>query len=143
VRTHRPAIRTARNLYAPVLLTPESEHWFAQNFSLFLEAYDYTALMAMPYLEEAPSARQWLEEVAELVAAYPNGLEKTLFEIQTWDWRSGRALNDEELAAHLDLLLNRGARHIAYYPDDFITGHPTLEMLRSRLSVNGYAALIE
>jgi biofilm PGA synthesis lipoprotein PgaB len=99
--------------------------------------------MAMPYLEEAPSARQWLEEVAELVAAYPNGLEKTLFEIQTWDWRSGRALNDEELAAHLDLLLNRGARHIAYYPDDFITGHPTLEMLRSRLSVNGYAALIE
>ena len=143
VRAHRPAIRTARNLYAPVLLEPESEQWFAQNFARFLDAYDFTALMAMPYLEEAQNPRRWLERVVQQVSEYPLGLEKTLFELQTYDWQRGEALSERELATHIDLLLDSGARHIAYYPDDFISGRPRLEMLRSRLSVNDYAALIE
>jgi biofilm PGA synthesis lipoprotein PgaB len=142
-RRHRPAIKTARNLYAPVVLTPESESWFAQNFALSLEAYDYTALMAMPYLEGAATPERWLKRLVETVASYPNGLDRTLFELQTFDWRSGRRLSDAELAAHFDLLLYNGVRHIAYYPDDFLNDAPSLETLRSRLSINAYAALQE
>jgi biofilm PGA synthesis lipoprotein PgaB len=142
-RWHRPAIKTARNLYAPVVLTPESENWFAQNFALSLEAYDYTALMAMPYLEGAAAPDRWLKRVIDTVASHPNGLDRTLFELQTFDWRSGRRLSDTELATHLDLLLYNGVRHIAYYPDDFLNDKPALETLRSRLSLNAYAALQE
>jgi biofilm PGA synthesis lipoprotein PgaB len=143
VRRFRPAIKTSRNLFAPAVLNPESEAWFAQNFEKFLAAYDYTALMAMPFLEGVNRANPWLERLVVRVAAHPNGIAKTLFELQTIDWRTGRRLSKKELAAQLDTLLYRGARHIAYYPEDFATDHPDLAMLRSRLSVNTYAALQE
>ncbi|HEY5647073.1 MAG TPA: poly-beta-1,6-N-acetyl-D-glucosamine N-deacetylase PgaB [Pseudomonadales bacterium] len=143
VKRFRPAIRTARNVYAPVLLSPDAERRFAQSYGRFLEAYDYTALMAMPYLEGAADPGRWLKRVVETVARHPNGLDRTLFELQTVDWHTGIRLPDEELARHLDVLLYSGARHIAYYPDDFLNGRPALETLRSRLSNNAYVALPE
>ena len=97
----------------------------------------------MPYLEGANSPDRWLRGVLNAVTQYPDGLEKTLFEVQTVDWRTGEKISERDLAAHLDLLLYSGARHIAYYPDDFLKGQPTLEMLRSRLSTNAYVALQE
>ena len=54
-----PRIKTARNLYAEPLLNPASEAWFAQNPDDFLDAYDWTAPMAMPYMEKCRRARNW------------------------------------------------------------------------------------
>ena len=51
-----PRIKTARNLYAEPLLNPASEAWFAQNPDDFLDAYDWTAPMAMPYMEKCRRA---------------------------------------------------------------------------------------
>ena len=52
-----PRIKTARNLYAEPLLNPASEAWFAQNPDDFLDAYDWTAPMAMPYMEKVPAGQ--------------------------------------------------------------------------------------
>jgi len=143
LRRYEPGLRTARNLYARPVLEPASEAWFAQNLRLFIDHYDYAALMAMPHLEGAPAPRRWLTRLLEAVRARPDGLARVVFELQTRDWNTGRPIPDDELAAKLDLLLDGGARHLAWYPDDFVTGHPGLSMLRSRVSLATHPAVLE
>ncbi len=143
LRRHQPALVTARNLYARVVTDPESERWFAQSLALFLTSYDYTAVMAMPLLEQAQNPVDWLTALAARIAREPRGMERTLFEVQTVDWRTGTRLDARTLARHLDALLDAGAHHIAWYPDDFVGGHPDLRLLRSRLSLSHHPAMLE
>lgn len=135
LRRHQPALETARNLYARPVLEPASEAWFAQHLAEFLQHYDYTALMAMPHLEGADRPLRWLRRLVRRVAEHPAGLERTVFELQTVDWRSGRPLTAAEFARKAETLLNAGARHVAWYPDDFVAGNPPLPVIRSTLSL--------
>lgn len=143
LRRHQPALVTARNLYARPVTDPVSERWFAQNLNAFLTAYDYTAVMAMPYLEGAERPERWLDKLVNTISRHPQGLSRTVFEVQTVDWQTGEPLADAVLAEHLDLLFAAGVRHVAWYPDDFISGHPELAMLRSRVSLADHPALAE
>ncbi|MEQ8484532.1 MAG: poly-beta-1,6-N-acetyl-D-glucosamine N-deacetylase PgaB [Pseudomonadales bacterium] len=141
LRRHQPMLETARNLYARPVLDPASEAWFAQDLAEFLQHYDYTALMAMPHLEGADQPLRWLKTLVRRVAEYPGGLERTLFELQTVDWRSGRPLPAAEFARKAETLLNAGARHVAWYPDDFVAGNPPLPVIRSILSLADHPAV--
>jgi len=141
LRRWQPSLRTARNLYARVLEQPESEQWFAQNFDAFLQAYDYTAVMTMPYLEQVEHPQGWLKKMIGLVASREDALQRTVFHLQTRDWRANRRVSNRTLRHQFDLLLRSGALNIAYYPDDFLGNHPDLRMVRSRLSINAHPAL--
>lgn len=137
-----PQIKTARNMYAEPILHPESEAWFAQNLDDFLETYDWTAPMAMPWMENVPKdgADAWLDSLVDKVAEHPGALNKTVFEIQGRDWRptaegedSGHV--DSALMAHwLKRIQLRGARSFGYYPDDFTQNQPRLEVIRPAIS---------
>ncbi|MET3495525.1 poly-beta-1,6-N-acetyl-D-glucosamine N-deacetylase PgaB [Variovorax boronicumulans] len=135
----RPALETARNLYARPVLEPASEQWFAQNYENALAAYDYVGLMAMPRMEgEARSPAQsdaWLARLARRAADTPRGLDGTVFELQARDWRSGQPVPDEELARQWTLLQRAGIRHLGYYPDDFLNNQPSLDVVRRAISV--------
>jgi biofilm PGA synthesis lipoprotein PgaB len=138
VRVYRPSVKTARNLYANVVLDPKSERWFAQNFEKFLQSYDFTAVMAMPFMEGAEDDRAWLHKLAEKVKKIPNGAKKSLFELQSFDWRTGtpvpsKRLKEEMVSLQLDAILNYG-----YYPDDFLKNHPEKEVLYPEMSRNSY-----
>ncbi|MDH4230320.1 MAG: poly-beta-1,6-N-acetyl-D-glucosamine N-deacetylase PgaB [Nitrospirota bacterium] len=133
-RVWRGSLATARNLYAPVALDAGSEAWFAQSLPLFLNHYDYTAVMAMPYMEQADHPERWLRKVVAAVAAHPGGLEKTVFELQSVDWRNGQPIPATTLARQLALLAAGGARHMGYYPDDFPRGLPQAGPLQPLLS---------
>jgi poly-beta-1,6-N-acetyl-D-glucosamine N-deacetylase len=135
VREYRPAAASARNLYARVVLEPESEAWFAQDFARSLDHYDHTAVMAMPYMEGARNATAWLDRLVDRVAAEPGGLAGTVFELQSVDWRIARPVPGQELAGWMRQLERRGAIHFGYYPDDFIRGLPELDPVREALSV--------
>ncbi len=135
VRRFRPEARSARNLYARVVLEPESEEWFAQNFPRSLEHYDHTAVMAMPYMENARRAWPWLSQLVDRVADHPGGLAGTVFELQAVDWRTPAPIPTAELVEWTTRLEQAGAIHFGYYPDDFIQGHPDLWSIRSALSV--------
>ncbi|MEQ9451777.1 MAG: poly-beta-1,6-N-acetyl-D-glucosamine N-deacetylase PgaB [Pseudomonadales bacterium] len=141
LRDWQPGLKTARNLYAQVVLDPASEAWWAQNFSLFLERYDYTALMAMPYLEQASNPRAWLSRLRRKVSKLDPDYARTVFHLQTRDWRTQSPIPDKELAAKFAQLLGHGVRHIAYYPDDFYNNQPALRVVRKHLSVNSFPAL--
>jgi biofilm PGA synthesis lipoprotein PgaB len=135
VREFQPRLVTARNLYARPLMEPASEAWFAQNYQQALAAYDYTAVMAMPYMEEVENPQEWLAEMARKVAATPNGMAKTIFELQARDWRDGKPVPDETLAKQWSMLHRMGVRHLAWYPDDFLNDQPGLAVSRNALSV--------
>lgn len=138
VRYYRPAIKTARNIYARVVLEPESEVWFSQSFDVFLDNYDYTAIMAMPYMENAENDKRWLEHLVDHVSIIPGALDKTVFELQTIDWRDSRPVDSATLFSQMRLLQNNGAYNFGYYPDDFILDHPDINIIRPAMSLSTY-----
>jgi biofilm PGA synthesis lipoprotein PgaB len=142
VRQIRPALLTARNLYAPLMLDPQSSAWFAQDYDKFLTAYDYTAVEAMPRMEKIADndSHDWLSKLVAIGAERPHGMAHTIFELQTVDWNlaaegKDRAISDDTLGAEMRLLTKQGAVNFAYYPDDFVTDTPKLELLRKDFSL--------
>ncbi len=133
--TFNAPLKTARNLYAAPVVDPAAQDWYAQSLPAFLQAYDFTALMAMPYLESAKSPRRFLESLVAAVAAQPRGLARTVFELQARDWRSERRVPDGELTGWIRVLELAGARNIGYYPDDQHADAPRLRRLVPAFSV--------
>jgi biofilm PGA synthesis lipoprotein PgaB len=145
-RIYRSPLLTARNLYAPVMLNPQSSAWFAQDYDKFLSAYDYTAVEAMPRMEKIADgeAPDWLKKLVVAGAGRPDGLRRTIFELQTVDWSLAakgeeRAIPPETLGAQMRLLARQGALNIGYYPDDFVTDTPKAELLHKDFSLQTYA----
>ena len=134
-RQFRPQLRTARNLYALPVLQQESEEWYAQSLKGFLAHYDVVALEAMPFMEEAKEPDEWLAKLAERVKAEPEGLKKTLFELQSVDWRTHKAVDSGVLQRQIGLLRKIGVQHLGYYPDDVFNDQPKLELLQQFFAV--------
>lgn len=143
-KQHGPQIVTVRNMYALPALKPESEEWFAQNLDDFLQAYDWTAVMAMPLMEGVASSQaiDWLGELVQAVARHPEGLRRTIFEVQAVDWEAKgsapREIKSEQIAQWLNALSAQGARHVGYYPDDFVRNHPEMNVIRPEITTNWY-----
>jgi len=129
-------LKTARNMYASVVMEPHSVAWFAQSMEVFLQHYDYTAIMAMPYMENAKDPEQWLITLVDKISKIPGALDKTIFELQSVDWRISQAVPAADIAEHMRLLQSHGAKHYGYYPDDFIKGHPAIEVIRPAFSLS-------
>ncbi|MBU0620228.1 MAG: poly-beta-1,6-N-acetyl-D-glucosamine N-deacetylase PgaB [Gammaproteobacteria bacterium] len=138
VRRYQPRLKTARNIYAEVVLNPKSEEWFAQSFPVFLDSYDYTALMAMPFMENAQDPQSWLETLVDVVARQPNGLKKTLFELQSVDWRNSQPVDSRVMAGQMIFLQKHGALNFGYYPDNFLNDSPRLDIIRPAFSLQEF-----
>ena len=137
-RRYQGSIKTARNLYARTVMEPQAQVRFAQSLPDFLLAYDYTALMAMPFLEGAAKADVWFDTLVRDVAARPGGLTKTVFELQSVDWNTRKPVPALELAAQMQRLQRLGAVNIGYYPDDFISDRPALAAIKPALSLQNF-----
>jgi biofilm PGA synthesis lipoprotein PgaB len=139
VREYRPAAKTARNLFAPAALdAAHADERFAQDYGAFLRHYDYVAVMAMPYLEEAADPRRFYERLAAAALRFDPGGTRTLFELQTVDWHGARPVPAREIRDTLRLLQSLGIRNLAYYPDDYVRGQPDLDELRQGLSLAAF-----
>ncbi|MBS0308086.1 MAG: poly-beta-1,6-N-acetyl-D-glucosamine N-deacetylase PgaB [Proteobacteria bacterium] len=134
LRQYQPTLLTARNLYAQPVLDPASEDWYAQTLPDFLAHYDFTAVMAMPYMEGATDPTQWLNQLIAKVKAVPGALGKTVFELQSRDWRNGQAIPAATLVSQLRQLHAQGARHLGYYPDDFHANAPDESIIAPAIS---------
>ncbi|WP_460837513.1 poly-beta-1,6-N-acetyl-D-glucosamine N-deacetylase PgaB [Noviherbaspirillum agri] len=138
LREYQPQLLTARNLYAQPVLEPASEEWYAQRLRDFLAAYDYTAVMAMPFMEGAPNPAKWYAQLLAKVKAQPDGLRKTIFELQSRDWKTGKPIPAKTLVAHSRQLRLSGARHWGYYPDDFHQNQPDEAVIKPAISVETF-----
>ncbi|MDD2698427.1 MAG: poly-beta-1,6-N-acetyl-D-glucosamine N-deacetylase PgaB [Arcobacteraceae bacterium] len=133
VRNEQPGLKTARNLYAQVALNKNAEEWYAQSLSQSIKHYDYTAIMAMPYMEQADNHKEFYEQIVNNVKQEECGLERTVMELQTVDWRKNdEPISSEELSNTMKDLYDLGVNHIAYYPDNLFKNIPnTVQMEHS------------
>lgn len=138
VRRFQPRLLTARNIYAEVVLNPESEEWYAQSLPDFLQHYDYTAIMAMPYMENALQPMPWLKNLVSKISIQPNALAKTVFELQSVDWRYSRPVDSQDLAGQMKLLQSLGANNFGYYPDNFLQDVPKFEIIKPVFSLQDF-----
>ena len=132
-------LKTARNLYAGVVMQPESEKWFAQNLPLFAKHYDYVAVMAMPYMEadhplSREQARDWLKKLAKRVSKEVPP-EKTVFELQARNWNVQKPIETGEMITWINDLKQAGIHNIGYYPDDFLNNQPDLKAIYPHFSI--------
>ncbi|MCF7220830.1 poly-beta-1,6-N-acetyl-D-glucosamine N-deacetylase PgaB [Marilutibacter chinensis] len=137
----RPKLQSVRNLFAAPVLQPESEAWFAQRLDAFNAAYDYTAVMAMPWMEGSSRPQAWLDRLMDEVRRHPRALERTVFELQTVDWNTGEPIPADLLKAQVRRLQARGARHLAWYPDNFIDDVPPMSDAREAISARSFPYL--
>ena len=128
-------VLTARNIFAMPVLKPESEAWYAQNYDDFLATYDYVALMAMPYMEQAKDPQGWLDQLVKAVHAKQRGLQRTVFELQSYDWHAQKPVPASTLLAQMRRLRSEGAVNFGYYPDNFLNGQPELDAMRDVMSL--------
>lgn len=138
VEQFRAPVKTARYIYALPVLNPGSSPWYAQSYPLFLENYDFTVVMAMPYMEKAKKPNQWLKQLVAAAKAIEPSLKKTVFELQGKDWHTGENISTQVLLEQMELLQLNGALSFGYYPDDFIKGYPVLKEIRKGISLETY-----
>ena len=134
VRQNQPQLRTARNLYAQVVLNPHAESWYSQSLDDALRDYDFTAVMAMPWMEKAQDPKAFMAKLVEVVKQKPDGLRKVLFELQSTDWNTHRDVPSTLLAEQIEELYQQGVRHVGYYPDNMHRGTPDPAVLRPVLA---------
>ena len=129
-----------RNLYARALTHPDNtEQRFAMAMQPFLNAYDWVALEAMPYLDDTPlPANQWLQNLIALAAAYPNGLERSVFFLQARNWKQRSWISDQQLNQWISLCKNNHALNIGICPDDFIGKHPSIDAIYPNFSLHRF-----
>ncbi len=131
VRDEQPGIRTARNLYASVVLNPKAEVWYSQSLDNSLANYDYTAIMAMPYMEQAADPTDFYRQLVDRVKEHPGAIGKVVMELQTVDWRHDDApIPSPEIAGTISMLYGWGVQNIAYYPDNVFKNVPNPASLR-------------
>jgi poly-beta-1,6-N-acetyl-D-glucosamine N-deacetylase len=141
LKNYLPELKTARNLYAPAMLNAESERWLGQNYQNFLANYDYTAVMAMPFMENIEDPNAWLKSLVEKAKGTKNGLKKTVFELQASNWKTKRPIDTSVLIQQLQVLTEAGAVHVGYYPDDFLKNQPEMELIRPYISSRNFPYL--
>jgi biofilm PGA synthesis lipoprotein PgaB len=134
VRREQPGLQVARNLYAQVVLKPRAEAWYAQALDNSLARYDFTAIMAMPYMENAPDPGSFYRDLVAEVKAR-KAMKKVVFELQAVDWREGsKPIPSEQLAETMRTLFDLGVQHIGYYPDSPMANHPDPAVIRRTLA---------
>jgi len=141
VRLYHPGLKTSRNLFASALLDSAGSAYLAQDFDRYLQHYDYTAIMAMPYLEgaaEEKQAEEFYRQLVQQVRLRSGAMQRTVFQLQTVDWRDGRRLESARIRKTMRWLQSLGVPNLAYYPDDFIDNHPELSELRQGISLARY-----
>jgi biofilm PGA synthesis lipoprotein PgaB len=134
VRAQQPALKVARNLYARVALNPKAEVWYSQALDNSIARYDFTAIMAMPYMEKAADPAAFFHDLVNAVKDRPGAMKKVVFELQSVDWRDGnRPIASRELADAIRSLYDMGVQHVGYYPDGPFSEHPEARVMRSVL----------
>jgi biofilm PGA synthesis lipoprotein PgaB len=135
VLPYHPDLQTARNIFASALLDEQATSYLAQDYELYLKTYDFVALMAMPALEGAADEKRFFERLVQAASDRDGGLERTIFELQTVDWNESQPIDSLKIRQTMRWLQSLGVRHLGYYPDDFISGRPRLEDVRSGMSL--------
>ena len=135
IRTYRPTVKIARNIYGETLTDPESRQRFTRNLDFLLRNFDYTVIMP-PETEKNPDMSKIRNWVKEMVSQVKNcqGADKAIFRVQAFDWEKHRWIEERVLREERSAILALGAKHIAYYPDGVVEDKPGRDGIASIIS---------
>lgn len=136
---YRPHASFGRTLYAGILTEPESEEWLAQNYSDSLKSYDYAVIMAYPKMEKKRNPTKWFGQLIQEANKYPEGIRKTVFKVQAYDWKEEEWIDTKTVNSWLKKLVALGAWNIGYYPDDYIQNEPDEDVIREIMSTEDFS----
>jgi biofilm PGA synthesis lipoprotein PgaB len=108
-----------RDIYAGALLYPDSENWLAQSYDDYLAKYDYTVVMAYPFMDKEDEPYEYLKKIAQVVKD-KQGTGKTLVKIQTYDWDNHCWLDNKIFNRQMHTLKAAGMKNLGYYPLGFV-----------------------
>lgn len=117
-KENRPNATIMRDLYSEPVYNSESEEWFAQNYQDSLKNYDYTVVMAYPYMDKEKDPYLFLNKVS-LAMQKLGGNDKTIIKIQSYDWDKEQWLDGKTFNEQIAVLKKAGTRNIGYYPDTY------------------------
>ena len=86
-------------------------------------------------MEEAKNPTQWLTQLVKTVAQQPEGLKKTVFELQAMNWKTQQKIPMPVFITQLELLKKLNVQHIGYYPDNVFTDQPRLSDLQKHFAL--------
>ncbi len=139
VRIYRPFAKFARNIFAEAVLNPKSQEWFAQSYPLMLKQNDFVVIMAYPKMEKVRKPGNWLKDLVSVVKRYPDGIRKTVFKLQTYDWQKEQWIDSDTILKWMRELEALGAWHLAYYPDNVFKNEPNLGKVRLEMSTKDFS----
>jgi biofilm PGA synthesis lipoprotein PgaB len=61
--------------------------------------------------------------------------------LQAIDWKLKQPIQDAVLKQQMQVLTKAGARHVGYYPDDFLKNQPEMEAVRPYVSARNFPYL--
>ena len=138
VRKWRPAAHSARLITSRVIVDPDAEDMYAQNFDLFLDSYDDVVILANPVEEGSFSDRRWLRSLVHSARENSGGISRTVFMVPSCDQSTYTNIKADVMRDWLRELVSNGASHIAYDTDDYINDAPDLNTIRLMISRDGF-----
>ena len=117
-RVHPQAI-IMRDIYAGALLYPDADNWLGQRYADFLRKYDYTVVMAYPFMDKEEKPYEYLQKIAKTVNEC-QGAGKTLIKIQTYDWNEKCWLDSKIFTRQMRTLKAAGMKNLGYYPLGYV-----------------------
>ncbi len=120
-RHYRAPLMTARTIENPL---------YKEGLDSFLKTYDYTVI-------QPASAKPQLEDMVKTLMDTTNGLQRTIFELQTVDGQ-GKQFATESVAKQMRFLAHTGAMNFGYSPDDIAGNHPDATILHKDFSLQSY-----
>jgi poly-beta-1,6-N-acetyl-D-glucosamine N-deacetylase len=118
-KENRPNACIMRDIYSEPVLNTEASEWFAQDFADCLKNYDYTVVMAYPYMDKEKDPLAFLTNVANVIKTNPDTNNKVIIKIQSYDWDKEKWLSSKIFNDQIRTLKKNGVRNIGYYPDTF------------------------
>jgi len=79
------------------------------------------------------SAKSLLESLKGNIA-----FKSIIFEQNTVDKKTNKKIPDNILRAEIDYLMMHKVVNISHYPDDYMANHPSLDMLKSTVSLHNF-----
>lgn len=116
VQQYRPRAKVARNIYPTVIVNPTAKEWMAQDYEEYLKRYDYTVIMAYPFMEKVADPNQWLMLLTQRALSKPGAAGKIIFKLQNYNWANQQWISTTVLSKQVSILKNHGVINLAYYP---------------------------
>lgn len=134
----RPKLATVRNPFPQAPPDPRRDPGFGPRLDAFQRAYDYTILSASADDVGVRQRDNRINHLFTAAAERESGATGIVFQLPTVEQDRALAIAPARLAAQLRQLQALGARHLAWYPDDFVADRPPWPAARASLSARSF-----